>query len=171
MTPAPATSPERAVPARPPADPEDIDVLYLAGQRPAEKGEWLVITGVDGLPGSVFTACILPAGDRHGRGGDVLVRLGRADRADQLEPETIDVSVWAVIASRPVPVAAWERQDPDGWPERIRPTAAFAMGTLTALEEHGAGLGARDRVDLDAAAALATPGVPPRLTFGPAPER
>ena len=43
------------------------------------------------------------------------------------------------------------------------------MGILTELEEHaGADLGARDRVDLDTAAATATPGIPARLTFGPA---
>ena len=43
------------------------------------------------------------------------------------------------------------------------------MGILTELEEHdGADLGARDSIDLDAAMATATPGIPARLTFGPA---
>ena len=171
MTATPPTPAEPPVPAEPPGtlDPEDVDVLFLAGQRPAEEGEWLLITEVDGLPGSVFSACILPPRGRHGRGGDVLVRLARAVTTPGLEPETIEVSVWAVISGRLVPVAAWDRQDSDGWPERIRQTAAFAMGILTELEEHdGADLGARDSIDLDAATATATPGIPARLTFGPA---
>ena len=174
MTTTPATPRDPAVPGGPPGtrDPEDVDVLFLAGQRPAEEAEWLLITEVDGLPGSVFSAWVLPAGDRHGRGGDVLVRLTPGARTGDLEPETIDVSAWAVISRRLVPVAAWDRQDLDGWPERIRQTVAFAMGILTELEEHdGADLGARDRVDLDTAAATATPGIPARLTFGPPPGR
>jgi hypothetical protein len=171
MTPAPATPPGPAGPAGPPGDPQDVDVLYLAGQRPAPGGEWLLVTEADGLPGSVFSACVLPDDGRVGRGGDVLVRLVPAGQRSGLEPETIDVSVWVVIASRLVPVAAWDRHDPDGWPERIRPTAAFAMGIMTALEEHGADLGARDRVGLDAAAGTATPGVPPGLASGPPPVR
>ena len=89
-------------PAEPPGtlDPEDVNVLYLAGQRPAEEGEWLLITEVDGLPGSVFSAGILPPRGRHGRGGDVLVRLTRAVTTAGLEAETIEVSVWAVISGR-----------------------------------------------------------------------
>jgi hypothetical protein len=32
-----------------PADAdEEVNVLFLAGQRPAEPGEWLLITAVDG---------------------------------------------------------------------------------------------------------------------------
>jgi len=171
MTTNPAAPRDPAVPGGPPGppDPEDVDVLFLAGQRPAEDGEWLLITEVDGLPGSAFSAWVLPPGGRHGRGGDVLVRLTPGTRTGDLVPDTIDVSAWAVISRRLVPVAAWPRQDLDGWPERIRPTVAFAMGILTELEDHdGADLGARDRVDLDAAVATATPGIPARLTFGTA---
>lgn len=132
------------LPAAPPSpaghqgtpDAENVDVLFLAGQRPAEDAEWLLITEVDGLPGSVFSAWVLPAGGRQGRGGDVLVRLAPGTRTGDLEPETIDVSAWAVISRRLIPVAAWDRQDLDGWPERIRQTVAFAMGILTELEEH-----------------------------------
>ena len=43
---------------------DDVDVLYLAGQRPADDGEWLLITAVDGLPGAEFTARVLPDGGR-----------------------------------------------------------------------------------------------------------
>ena len=169
MTTTPATPRDPAVPGRPlgTRDPEDVDVLILAGQRPAEDAEWLLITEVDGPPGSVFSAWVLPADGRQARGGDVLVRLAPGTRTGDLESETIDVSAWAIISHRLVPVAAWDRQDLDGWPERIRQTVAFAMGILTELEEHGgADLGARDRVDLDTAAATTTPGIPARLTFG-----
>jgi len=67
-----------------------------------------------------------------------------------------------------VPVAAWDRQDPDAWPEQIRPAVSFAMGTLIALEEHGADLSARQRIDLDHAIVPATAGIPAAVTFGPA---
>ncbi|MGH3303142.1 MAG: hypothetical protein ACRDOK_15965 [Streptosporangiaceae bacterium] len=81
----------------------------------------------------------------------------------------IDVSAWAVITSRLIPVACWDREDPDGWPERIRPAVAFATGILTELEEHaGVYVGAFDQVDVNAAAATATPGIPLHLTFPPA---
>jgi hypothetical protein len=47
-----------------PDDPDgddDVDVLYLAGQRPAATGgEWLLITAADGQPGAEFTARVLP---------------------------------------------------------------------------------------------------------------
>jgi hypothetical protein len=128
-------------------------------------GQWLLVTEASGLPGSVFSAYVLPPGGWQGRGGDVLIRLTPSVRTG-LEPEAVDVSAWAVLSGRLVPVAAWDRLDAEGWPERIRQTAAFAMGIVTELEEHGADLRPRDRVDLDAAAATATPGIPPRLTFG-----
>ena len=53
----------------------DVDVLYLAGQRPAAPGEWLLITAVDAMPGAEFTARVLPAGGPRAHGGDVLVHL------------------------------------------------------------------------------------------------
>lgn len=65
-----------------------------------------------------------------------------------------------------IPVARCDRQDPDGWPEQVRATAAFAMGMLTELEDHGADLGAYHRVDLEAAAVTATAGVPAGVTSG-----
>lgn len=170
-------------PARPAADPPpgaggapalpndtdrdgEVDVLYLAGQRPARAGEWLLITAVDGTPGGEFLARVLPADGRCAHGGDVLILL--ADQTGQLEPPVVGVSAWAVIAGLLIPVAAWYRQDPDGWPERIRATVAFAMGVLTELEEHGADLGAGQQVELDDAAITATAGIPAGVTFGAA---
>ena len=144
----------------------EVDVLYLAGQRPAGPGEWLLITAVDGRPGAEFLARVLPADGRHAHGGDVLVRL--TDQTGHLEPAVIGVSAWAAIGGLLIPVADWDRQDPDVWPERIRATVAFAMGMLTELEEHGADLGAGQRVDLDDAAVPATAGIPAGVTFGAA---
>lgn len=54
---------------------DDVDVLYLAGQLPSDDGEWLLVSGVDGLPGAAFTVRCLPRGAWHAHGGDVLVRL------------------------------------------------------------------------------------------------
>ncbi len=140
-------------------DEEEVDVLYLAGQRPAPPpGEWLLITAVDGAPGAGFLARVLPQGGRHAHGGDVLVHLAAEPPGG--EPPAVRVSVWAVLGGLLVPVAAWDRHDPDGWPERVRATAAFAMGVVTELEELGADLGARHRVHLDDAVVTATAGIP-----------
>ena len=144
----------------------DVDVLYLAGQRPAAGGEWLLITAVDGMPGAEFTARVLPAGGRHAHGGDVLVLLAAEPR--HREPVMVRVGTWAVMCGRLIPVAAWDRQEPAGWPEKIRATVAFAMGILTELEEHGADLAARHQVDLDDAVITATAGIPADITFVPA---
>jgi hypothetical protein len=146
----------------------DVDVLCLAGQRPAAPaGEWLLITAVTGMPGAEFTARVLPAGGRHAHGGDVLVHLA-AEPGGHLEPLTVRAGVWAVIAGYLIPVAAWDRQEAEGWPEKIRNTVTFVMSVLTELEEHGAELAAGRQVDLDDAAATATAGIPPNVTFGPA---
>ena len=154
-----------------PNDPDrdgDVDVLYLAGQRPAAPGgEWLLITAVTGTPGAEFTARVLPAGGRHAHGGDVLVHLA-AEPGGHLQPWAVRAGAWAVIGGRLIPVAVWNREEPDGWPEKIRITVAFAMGILTELEEHGADLAARRQVGLDDAVATATAGIPANVTFGPA---
>ena len=104
------------------------------------------------MPGS----CPLAGG--HAHGGDVLAHLA-AEPAGE-EPPAVRVSTWAVLGGLLVPVAAWDRHDPDGWPERIRATAAFAMGMVTELEELGADLGAGHRVCLDDAVVTATAGIP-----------
>ncbi len=152
-----------------PQDPDredEVDVLFLAGQRPAGPGEWLLITAVDGPPGADFTARILPPDGRHAHGGDVLVHLAADPGTGDVEPLAVRVSAWTVLNGLLIPVAHWDRQDPDGWPERIRATAAFAMGMLTELEDHGADLGAYHQVDLEAAAVTATAGVPAGVTSG-----
>jgi hypothetical protein len=152
-----------------PQDPDredEVDVLFLAGQRPAGPGEWLLITAVDGPPGADFLARVLPADGRHARGGDVLVHLAADPAAGDLEQLAVRVSAWTVLNGLLIPVAHWDRQDPDGWPEQIRATAAFAMGMLTELEDHGADLGAYHQVDLQAAAVTAAAGVPAGVTSG-----
>lgn len=141
-------------------DDSDVDVLYLAGQRPsAPGGEWLLITGVDGTPGAEFTAQVLPTAGRHAAGGDVLVHLAA-------EPvDLVSAGVWAVIGGHLVPVAQWDRHEPEGWPETIRATTAFAMGILARLEMHGADLAASQQINLDEAMSTATPGLPLHITF------
>jgi hypothetical protein len=136
----------------------DVDVLYLAGQRPVAGGEWLLITAVGGMPGAEFTALVLPAGGRRAHGGDVVVHL--AAETGHGEVLTVRAGIWAVMCGRLVPVAAWDWQEAVDWPEKIRATAAFAMGVLTELEEHGADLAARHQVDLDDAVITATAGIP-----------
>lgn len=143
----------------------EVDVLYLAGQCPASPGEWLQVTAVDGTPGADFLARVLPAGGRHAHGGDVLIHLA-ADSGNP-GPPAVRVGAWAVVGGLLVPVAAWDRQDPEGWPEKVRATVAFTMSVLTELEEHGADLGAR-RIDLDDAVVTATAGIPLGATSGTA---
>jgi len=142
----------------------DVDVLFLAGQCPAPPGEWLLITAAGGEPGAEFTARVLPAGERYGHGGDVLVHLAAVPGL----PEAVSVGAWAVMCGHMVPVAAWDRQEPEGWPEKIRSAVVFAVGVLTGLEDYGADLRAGHRVDLDEAAATAAAGVPAGLAPGPA---
>ncbi len=96
----------------------DVDVLYLAGQRPAVPGgEWLLITAVTATPGAEFTARILPAGGRHARGGDVLVHLA-AEPGGHLEPLTVRAGAWAVIAGHLIPVAIWTGNNQRAGPRR-----------------------------------------------------
>jgi hypothetical protein len=147
---------------------DDVDVLYLAGQHPAGRGEWLLITGVDGLPGAEFTARVLPADGRQAHGGDVLVHLAAQPGAGKLDLPAVRVSVWAAVTGLLIPVAAWDREGPEEWPERIRATVAFAMSVLTELEEHGADLGPSPVIDLDNDAATAVAGIPAGVTLGAA---
>ena len=80
------------------------------------------------------------------------------------EPLTVRARAWPVICGHLVPVAEWDCLEPEGWPEKIRATVAFAMGVLTELEEHGADLAAGRRVDPDDAAVAAVAGIPPDVT-------
>jgi len=114
------------------------------------------------MPGAEFTARVLPAGGRCAHGGDVVVHL--ATEPGHLEPLTVRAGAWAVMCGHLVPVAEWDRLEPEGWPEKIRTTVAFAMGMLTELEEHGADLTAGRQVDLDDAAVAAAAGIPADVT-------
>jgi hypothetical protein len=148
-------------------DGDEVDVLYLAGQRPPAAGAWLLVTAADGAPGGQFTAQILAGAGASAFGGDVVVQLDPDDPATGQPPPAARVQVHVVLGGRLIPVASWPGQDLDGWPEGIRTAVAFAMGVLTELEEHDADLGASIRVDLIQAAGQATAGVPLHLTFSP----
>jgi hypothetical protein len=141
---------------------EEADVLTLAGQRPGPDGEWLLVTAADGPAGSEFLAFVLEPGSRAAHGGDVLIRLSPAAPGDR--PAAVAVSVQAVLSGLLVPVAAWDREDPDDWPELARAAAAFAMGMMTELAELGGDLGSGQPVDLDAAYGAAAAGFPPGIT-------
>jgi hypothetical protein len=142
---------------------DDVDVLYLAGQLPSDDGEWLLVSEAGGLPGAAFTVRCLPRDAWHAHGGDVLVRL-QPDTSSTGQPAVL-AGVWAVLGGHLILAGTWNRQEPEEWPERIRPAVAFAMGMVTELEEHDADLGVRHRVRL-AAADTATAGVPLGVTSG-----
>jgi hypothetical protein len=44
------------------------------------------------------------------------------------EPGTVRVGTWAVMCGRLVAVAVWDRQEPEGWPEKIRATVGDRGG-------------------------------------------
>lgn len=142
---------------------EEIDVRYLAGLRLPGNGAWLLVTGVDGAPGSHFAAQVLDDDVPWAHGGDVVVRLTPSDPPPGQPPPAVLAQVLVVLGGRLIPVASWPGQDPGQWPEQIRPAVAFAMGMLTELEEHAADLG--PATDLAQAAAGATAGVPLHITF------
>jgi hypothetical protein len=54
---------------------EEMDVLYLAGQRPPEEGAWLWVTTADARHGGEFTALFLPRTRPRASGGDVLLHI------------------------------------------------------------------------------------------------
>lgn len=146
-------------------DQEEVDVLYLAGQRLPDGGAWLLVIAADATPGGEFTAQVIHGAAASAFGGDVVVRLAADGPGAGWPSPAARAEVFAVMCGRLIPVGAWPEQNLDEWPERIRPAVAFAMSVLTELEEHDADLGARLRVDLAAAAAGAVPGIPLHLTF------
>jgi hypothetical protein len=166
--PAPATpgDPEPAMAAIPDdADHgEDVDVLTLAGQIPSEDGEWLLVAALDAAPGAQFLAHHLRRDELHAHGGDVLIRLLPVGRPGLPE---VRAQVWTVMSGRLILAGSWDRQDIGRWPEQVRPAIAYAMGTMTELEESGADLGSSRRVRLDDPDA-ATVGVPFGITSRPA---
>ena len=93
----------------------------------------------------------------------MLVRL-LPDTGSTGQPAVL-AEVWAVLGGHLILAGTWDRQEPEEWPERIRPAVAFAMGMLTELEEHDADLGVRHRVRLEAAD-TATVGIPLGVTSG-----
>jgi hypothetical protein len=122
---------------------ENVDVLALAGQPVPAGGAWLWVTAAEGRRGGEFTALFLPRQDPAAFGGTAA-----------------SVAVWAVVAGSLACVAAWDPAGPDLWPETVRGTVAFAMGALTELQEHGADVAARQKVDVIAAAGSVPSGFP-----------
>ena len=174
MTAPDSAGPAAAGPAAPgwdiPADDvadEDVDVLSLAGQRPPAGGAWLWVTVAEARRGGEFTALFLPRTRPRACGGDVLLCIapgtGQAEEHWPPGPAArVQVRVQAVVAGSLVRVAGWDHLGLDLWPEAVRAAAAFAIGALNELQQHGADAGARDQVDVETAAKPA-PGGFPRL--------
>jgi hypothetical protein len=150
-----------------PLDRDDLDVLSLAGLAPPPDGDWLLVTSLENQPGSGFTAQHLHRHELRAHGGDVLVRV--APDARSSGQRRVRVQVWTVMGGRLLLAGNWDRLTPAGWPEQVRPTVAFAMGTITELEENSADLGPTRAVRLDDPDA-ATVGVPFGITTGQAAE-
>jgi hypothetical protein len=72
----------------------------------------------------------------------------------------VAVRVRAVVAGALVHVAAWDPESLHLWPEIARGAVVVAMRVLTELQEHGADTGARQQVDVLAAAEQVTAGFP-----------
>ena len=146
---------------------EEVDVLSLAGQPVPAGGAWLWVTAAEARRGGEFTALVLPRHRPAACGGDVLLHVSPAGEPGGAAAAR--VRVWAVLAGSLVRVAAWDPAGPDLWPEVVRETVAFAMGALTALEEHGADVSARQQVDVIAAAGsvpAAFPSLPTQVSLG-----
>jgi hypothetical protein len=68
-----------------------------------------------------------------------------------------------VVAGSVIHVAAWDHIRLGEWPEIVRPTVAFAMGTLKELQEHGADVAGHHpsgQVEVESAAEAAAAGFP-----------
>jgi hypothetical protein len=141
---------------------DDVDVLYLAGQRLPAAGAWLLAATAEARTGGEFTAVILPEARPQAHGGDVLIHLSPAPADANQAAMTARVRVLAVAARSVVLAGSWDRLELEDWPEQIRATAAFTLGVLAELRDHGADLGTSDRVDLEAAglAVAGFPGLP-----------
>jgi hypothetical protein len=152
-----------AVPDADAAD-EDVDVLYLAGQRPPAEGAWLWVTTAEARRGGEFTALFLPRTRPSANGGDVLLHIAPGATPDTEPGPTARVQVAAVVAGSVIHVAGWDHLSLEEWPEVARPTVAFAIGALKELQEHGADVGAHRHpsgpVEVEAAAEAAVTGFP-----------
>ena len=162
MTAAPSGSaPVWVIPADDVAD-EEVDVLSLAGQPVPDGGAWLWVTAAEPQPGGELAGLLLPGNRPVACGEDVLVHVRPASKLDG-GTAAVRVQVWAVAAGSLVRVAGWNPAGLDAWPELVRDPAAFAMGALTALEEHGADVSDREQVDVITAAGSRA-GFPPLPT-------
>jgi hypothetical protein len=146
-------------------DRDDLDVLSVAGLAPPPDGDWLLVTVLENHPGGGLLAHPMHPPELTARGGDVLVRV--APDARSSGQRRVRVQVWAVMGGRLLLAGNWDRLAPASWPDQVRPTVAFVMGTVTELEENGADLGASSAVRLDDLDA-ATVGVPFGITTGQA---
>jgi len=147
---------------------EGVDVLSLAGQPVPAGGAWLWVTAAEARRGGEFTALLLPRHRPAACGGDVLVHVSPAGEPGS-GTTTTKVQVWAVVAGSLVRVAGWDPAGPDLWPETVRETVTFAMGALTELEQHGADVSARQKVDVIAAAGSVPavfPSLPTQVNLG-----
>ncbi|MGH3156231.1 MAG: hypothetical protein ACRDNF_06620 [Streptosporangiaceae bacterium] len=145
------------------AVPEDgVDVLYLAGQRLPAAGVWLLAATAEARTGGEFTAVILLEARPQAHGGDVLIHLSPASAGTGQATMTARVRVLAVAARSVVLAGSWDRLELEDWPEQIRATAAFTLGVLGELRDHGADLGTSEAVDLESAglAVAGFPGLP-----------
>jgi len=136
-----------------------VDVLSLAGQPVPDSGAWLWVTSAEPQPGGELAGLLLSGGRPAAFGGDVLAHVRPADALGG-STAAVRVQVWAVAAGSLVRVAGWDPAGLDAWPELVRDPAVFAMGALTALEEHGADVADREQVDVITAVGLAPAGFP-----------
>jgi hypothetical protein len=150
-------APVWAIPADDVGD-EEVDVLSLAGQPVPDGGAWLRVTAAEPQPGAELTGLFLSRYRPLACGGDVLVHLRPVGLPDG--SAAARVQVWAVAAGALVRVAGWDPAGLDEWPEAVREAAVFAMGALTALEEHGADVADREQVEVIPAAELVPAGFP-----------
>lgn len=158
MTAVPSSSaPVWVIPADDAGD-EEVDVLSLAGHLVPDGGAWLWVTSAEPQPGGELSGLLLPRIRPTAFGGDVLVHVRPVSEPDSAVAAR--VQVWAVAAGSLVRVAGWDPAGLDAWPELVRDPAVFAMGALTALEEHGADVADREQVDVIMAAGSASAGFP-----------
>ena len=156
-------APGYTIPDRDAAD-EDVDVLYLAGQRPPAEGAWLWVTTAEARRGGEFTALFLPRTRPSASGGDVLLHIEPGATPAAEPSPTARVRVAAVVAGSLIWVSGWDRLSLEEWPETARPAVTFAMGALKELQEHGADVGAHRHpsrpVEVEPAAGAAVTGFP-----------
>ncbi len=157
---------------------EDVDVRSLAGTQPPAAGAWLWVTAAEGRRGGEFTALALPRTNPRACGGDVLLHVGPGGvwyPGEQNAPDppeiaaagpTVAVRLRVVVAGSLVHVASWDHLGVSQWPEQVRGTVAFTLDALRELHEHGAGIGVRGQIEVEAAAQAVRYGFPGLPTAG-----